>query len=312
MDYGKLALKKIEELGAIIRRSGKSEERKDYSVTSGSGAEAIAKGETFEKIIRVKVLGASDLKIKFFASLGGGCLAQGFLDGNVIYSSEVTGSFDVVRNCSGVEKGVHEIRFTLTASEDSNLVSLLITAEGLIDRDSDKVYIDAPPGSPIYIESNLSRVSVFKVANGKKTEIYAFYGVSCVKIKKIGTKYYLLAVTENGQACVIKITENLLKPEYFYVADDAVCMDGVPTDSGNIILFASKRGVTEVYFFDASSGEIRKSSSFDGGYDEISATAYEKGYAIITRKGESVYLSVSEGVFADKLTDSFTISILEN
>ena len=313
MDYGKLALKRIEELSDYIRLKGKSEEKKDYSVSAGTGSFSLAKGEKSGKVVRVLLDDDGDLKIKFFVSVSGSdCLVEGTLDGQKLVNENVSGTADIVRICSAVEKGIHEIGLEITAGATLAVNSLSITAEGNIDRTCDKIFIDADKNGTLFLENNLSRVAVCKFVNGKKAELYAFYGVSYARIKKFSTKFYLFVVTETGQAAVVKIAEDGSDVGYCYVTDGAVCLDGAESEDGNITLFAGKNNTTEIFVFDVTSGEVRACSSFEGGADEISVTKLGHGYALVTRNDDSVYLSVSEGTSADVLKEKFTVSISES
>ena len=304
MDYGRLALKKIEELQALVggMRDAKREENNSVSVWSNG----IRQSNGFSFEIRFKAASLGKVVATLTCTFSRAVKMQFLLDGVSVYNVTTTsGSLTYSATCNGVEPGVHVLTVAITGTS-FNLTNMRLTATGKLVISDDDVFAEGFPGGSLYFVKNLGKLDVYNYAGSTSLEFVSLDGISDARAIECGNSY-LAFVTDTGKAALILLGDVL---KIVPVCGEAISIGGISLYDGIIELFVAKQTGVCHYRHDITDGQVYKCA--DGLPAADSLLAVPDGDSVCLVCGRSGYVTLSRSMpnadytAADRFTVRFT------
>lgn len=303
MDYGKLALKKVEELYDEVYGLRKGFAQQEGSVstsTTGNG-----KSVYEEELVFFATAGS--VTVSVFINPSANCVAEVLLDNESLgkFTFYTGGNVkDVV--CEDVSAGHHTMLVKVSGEEVFNLNGLKLTVTGSVTATYSEYYIEGFYGCDDFIKVGLNRLELYTCTDVNIARRSKFFGIKTARTA-YGNGKFVVAVTENGKACLLDFTNSYVSPEYLKLSDNATCACGVCMGEGVAIFVGDSEGV-EGFFYYTQTGEIEKRGRVKILADDVLALCDGNKIFLISSKGG--YLSFNEEAPTQKLSTIDTFNLL--
>ncbi len=306
MDYGKLALKKIEELyGAIYDfKSTETNLERKISVSYPN-----ASGQTdYRRQLRFKTGVEGSITILLLFTVSRSVTLSISLDGEVVKTQTYTSSTrqtEIV--CGGVPAGVHVVEFLVTGSSfTASNFNLSVT--GKVVRTDGDVFIEGFESNKGYICLCLGRLEVYSFSTSSKTStlVRTLYGIEKARtFESNGT--HISCVTETGCACLI-LNALSSSPTFVYLISGAkaVCVLS-STDSEWKVFVSTQKGV-KCFVYNVDSGLLLPCGGDGTPCSDLTAVNFQNKTYLFSVKSGSV--GVAEALYTRKFSPDgrFTVS----
>ncbi|MBO7377556.1 MAG: hypothetical protein J6U35_01625, partial [Clostridia bacterium] len=230
MDYGKLALKKIEELKDVIGDVNLSSLPRGGTV--GLTAEDFIGVTRLSKSLDFYTNADGDLTLSMSGHLSGSAVIIFLLDGVKIFSrSASTGWVSDKITITRADKGEHSFKLLAAGGSEFDVTDIKMSAEGRIPASDGNYFLEAFPDGTGYIFRRFGTL-----------EIFAQSGVSYVLIRSIGgvlyartagdDEKYIAAVTEKGVACLIDLASGYSSPGFYQICRGARAIAATEKEAG--------------------------------------------------------------------------------
>ena len=202
MDYGKLALKRIEELCMAV-----NEIKSRQDVGNGSvGISDATAADGYQRVLRFRTSAAGNVTLRFAATVSGTVAATIILDGEVIRTeTAVNRPINITAGANGVESGVHVAKIALSGS-GASVSGVGFTAEGNITIDTDDEFIEGFSGSDAFIMRSFDTLEVYSVTGGQPAHDVTLEGIRYARCLSAGGEKYVAGITERGLAFVCGVS----------------------------------------------------------------------------------------------------------
>lgn len=301
MDYGKLALKRIEELYMEIYGMRKEMTKSVGSVSTsltGEGRAVYSAELSFRS-------GEGDAVLTLFLNGSVNTVAEVYVDGELLGAFAcLSGGSQKEIELGSLSSGVHTVKVRAVGDEEYILTSCSLTVTGNVYMGDGDVFIEGFSGCNAYIRLTLGRLEVFTFENGKSTLQATLYGIKSARTAFCGEKI-LLVVTECGVAYVIDFTNGYDNPACFYVAQNAVSACGVNVDD-RVEIFVSTGKVVENYKYIPQS-KIEGGGRVNVVGEDLLALYADGRIYLITKKGGYISIDVERESKPLSLTDTFSL-----
>lgn len=291
MDYGKYALKELEELKAELLIKERKRESQKNSVFFENDGINLSTGETYGKKVVFLSKTKGDTEVKVRAVFNGRGKTEVYLDGKKVWEDSIGGTYEKQRKCYGIVSGEHTLEIKIVALSAINAGYIKIEVAGKIAEADGYVFVDGDETGKFFIEKNFSYLYGALRSGGVNDYTFELHGIRYARVKKFGTGYLLFLVSEAGICMVVKVGSDGLISKSLTVTDGVTCADGCVNGGGGIALFACKRDKTEYYLIDDALSVIKKCAEAYVGGEEISVCTLNNRIYLTSTSGGGVFLS---------------------
>ena len=303
MNYGKLALKRLDELAESVYGA---EESPSYTADKRLYLQVARKSAVseFSRQIRFKTASVGSVTVGVNMTVTKSVKLQIFLDGERVkqmsYSTYNTTAECI---CAGVPAGNHVAEVCVTGSS-FNLNSFGMYVSGGVLIADDDVFVEGFPGDMGYLVLNLGRLEVYSLTATVSTLVATYYGVK--DARAVGDAIAL--VTETGEACIMTAALSS-SPGFKQITSGADSVGAAISDSGDMLVFVSKRGVIEVYRHLSEQNLAIKIGEAKGEFTSSSARIINGRIYMANRRSGAVELVECEKTVDYSPADCFTVSV---
>jgi len=306
MDYGKLALKKIEELyGALYDfKVGDSVQERKISLSSPN-----VSGQTdYRRQLRFKTGVEGSVSILLLFTVSRSVTLKIFLDGELVKTQTYTSSTrqtEIV--CGGVPAGVHVVDVQVTGSSfTASNFNLSVTGK-VISSDGD-VFVEGFTSNNGYICLCLGRLEIFSFSTSSKTStiVRTLYGIEKARVFESGGEH-LACVTQTGCACLI-LNALSSSPTYVHLTSGARAVCVLSSTEREWKVFVSTQNGLKCFVYNADSGLLLPCGGDGTPCSDLTAVTFSNRTYLFSVKSGSV--GVSEALQYNKFMPDgrFTVS----
>lgn len=304
MDYGKLALKRIEELYSAVSEM-RTEKTASDSAQGISEVKSVAETE-FSRTLRFNVAEESEITLSLKARVDKAVSVAVSLDGQILLSNSYpAGALYVEVTCSSVSSGRREATVVI-AGDDFTVYDFSLKATGKLSFGS-SAFIEAFSDGSGYISLCDGVLELYGYSDGCTSLSGTLSGIKYARAFTAVNKKYIAAVTETGLACVISADGDLsgaLAP----LCAGAVAAAGVYAYDGIADVFVVTGQYLLHYSFDTETDTATYLEKAEFQAEELTALRLGgKAYLISGSKG---FLTVRDALPATgyDFADTFNLS----
>ncbi|MBP5308388.1 MAG: hypothetical protein J6Z34_04550 [Clostridia bacterium] len=308
MDYGKLALKRIEELyseiGEISRGASSS------SVSVGVKEDNAAAAQSFERSLGFSAVSEGEIKLTVRANVSDDVSAVIGLDGETLISGNYpAGAISVDITCNAVPSGAHRAEITLTG-ESFSVSGFTLRVSGRISGGTD-VFAEAFTDGSGYIVLSSGSLELYSYSGGETSRRGVINGIKYARALVIENKKYVAAVTSTGLACLLGAESSYTFGSVFIpVVFGAEAVTGVPAFDGLGEIFAAAGGRIIHFVLNTADNSLTRCDALTCPASELSAVRLSGKICIVA--GSGGYLTLFDGLPSTGYdnADTFNISFI--
>ncbi len=307
MDYGKLALKKLEELQGYLGGIGGETVKQRFSCEKSFPTASSVTSYSQDLIFKTSANGDVTLTVDFSTSRA--LTLTLMLDGQTVsVESTVSGSHSMVVVCSGVEMGEHIFTATLKGST-FNVTFFKLKADGFISVDDTDIFIQAFDDDKGFIQRVHSEVEIYSYQSDQYSLVGKIKNVKSCRTAMADGKKFLTAIMQTGIAVIIDC-QNLSDTAFYCtpVCRNAKAICAVQVHTGVMEIFVVTDTLNH-YRFNLESCELVASSKTNASFDDVCAAAQANAVWLAGVKGGYISLDCSVPLASISPKDTFTVKI---
>lgn len=302
MDYGKIALKRLEDvIRSINVIKGSASPQSGDEIFTLSRTEAVG---SYEYTARLKTVARGKLQIDLSVNLSCAVDCTVSLDGDVVSTMSLyEGNNQAIIQCTDVPPAIHEVTVVFTA-EEFTLYKMMMSVEGFVAQADGDVFIQGFSDGAGYVKLRFGTLEVYRDEDGEFLRICEIQGVKYVRTAVASGVYRLFIITEKGHLIMLS---SLLDGDDFdecFICDGATSACGTPSNDGQIFIVASREDGLYLYKYLSEVNAVEFLCRQEGSADEITSVLHGNRMLIVWTNKSSVSFSKTHS-FSLPCSDTF-------